>query len=213
MHRGTLSDSSSQYSSYNSVSSGQSQNAAMINSHDSDDENRAPGGQSMVGQKRQPMTSVCSGRTHPQETAAISGSRLSWQPHLSMINEERLAASRLTSGTSSGASSGTSSCSSREQLRWDPDLSVISCGNSLASFVTRSSGTCLDSRLSWQQTCSMVTDEDSTRQTGAFSVEDEDSCNGSWEEEEEEEDCGYPPFRASTPELHSRSAQVRTRFL
>ena len=45
-----------------------------------------------------------------------------------------------------------------------------------------------------------MSDGDSSRQTGAFSAEDEDSCNGSLEEEEEEskEDWGYPPHRESS---------------
>ena len=185
----------------------------MINSHNSDEENQSPTGQYMnnkIGQKKQPITSTCPSRTHTPEMAAVN--RLSWQPHLSMINEERLAATRMTTGTSSGTSSGVSSCSSREQLRWDPDLSVISRGNSVASFVTYSSASCLDSRLSWQQTCSLVTDGDSTRQTGAFSVEDDDSWGESLEEVEGEEDCSFPPFRASTPELHPHSVEVRVLY-
>ena len=185
----------------------------MINSHNSDEENQSPTGQYMnnkIGQKKQPITSTCPSRTHTPEMAAVN--RLSWQPHLSMINEERLAATRMTTGTSSGTSSGVSSCSSREQLRWDPDLSVISRGNSVASFVTYSSASCLDSRLSWQQTCSLVTDGDSTRQTGAFSVEDDDSWGESLEEVEGEEDCSFPLFRASTPELHPHSVEVRVLY-
>ena len=189
----------------------------MVNSHNSDEENHSPADQhtnNSIGQKKQPIVTTCPSRTHTPEMAAAN--RLSWQPHLSMINEERLAASRVTTGTSSGASSGTSSgvssCSSREQLRWDPDLSVISRGNSVASFVTYSSASCLDSRLSWQQTCSLVTDGDSTRQTGAFSMEDDDSWGESVEGVEGEEDCSVPPFRASTPELHPDSVEVRVLY-
>ena len=120
-----------------------------------------------------------------------------------MINEEKRAASASSSGASSG------SCSSRELVRWDPELSDISCRNSMASLATRSSSSCLDSGLSWQQT--MSDDGDGSRQTGAFSAEDEDSCNGSLEEEEEErkEDWGYPPHSESSPVSHSEGIKVR----
>ena len=169
----------------------------MTTSHDSDEENRPPGGENVpraIAQKN-----ICSNRSNL--TVSNSASRLSWQPHLSMINEEKRAASASSSGASSG------SCSSRELVRWDPELSDISCRNSMASFVTRSSSSCLDSGLSWQQT--MSDDGDGSRQTGAFSAEDEDSCNGSLEEEERKEDWGYPPHRESSPESHSEGIEVR----